>query len=107
MDKGRYYENGYAALCELNALQCGRYTPCDVLASGSPLNLFNESTKGVANGLVVYSNVNSNGRIVDSLEELPKIVSDFIYSRVFLRNSKAGECKGFIDAFNFENMDDS
>ena len=107
LDKGRYYENGYAALCELNALQCGRYTPCDVLASGSPLNLFNESTKGVANGLVVYSNVNSNGRIVDSLEELPKIVSDFIYSRVFLINSKAGECKGFIDAFNFENMDDS
>lgn len=105
MDKGRYYENGYAALNELNALQCGRYTPCDVLSSGSPLNLFSERIKGVANGICVYSNVNTNGRIVDSFEELPKIVSDYVYSRVFLINSEASECNDIIRAFNFENMD--
>lgn len=105
MDKGRYYENGYAALNELNALQCGRYTPCDVLASGSPLNVFSERIKGVANGIALYSNVNYNGRIVDSFVELPKIVSDYVYSRVFLINQEASECHDIIRAFNFENMD--
>ena len=105
MDKGRYYENGYAALNELNALQCGRYYPCDVLASGAPLNVFSERIKGVANGIAVYSNVNSNGRIVDSFVELPKIVSDYVYSRVFLIKPEASECRDIIRAFNFENMD--
>lgn len=105
IDKGRYYENGYAALNELNALQCGRYNPCDVLSSGTPLNVFNERIKGVANGIALYSNVNSNGRIVDSFVELPKIVSDYIYSRVFLINQEASECNDIIRAFNFENMD--
>lgn len=105
MDKGRYYENGYAALNELNALQCGRYTPCDVLSSGSPLNVFSERIKGVANGIALYSNVNTNGRIVDSFTELPKIVSDYIYSRVFLISQEASECQDIIRAFNFENMD--
>lgn len=105
MDKGRYYENGYAALNELNALQCGRYTPCDVLSSGAPLNVFSERIKGVANGIALYSNVNSNGRIVDSFTELPKIVSDYVYSRVFLINQEASECHDLIRAFNFENMD--
>ncbi len=105
MDKGRYYENGYAALAELNALQCGRYTPCDVLSGGAPLNVFSERIKGVANGIAVYSNENSNGCIVDSFTELPKIVSDYVYSRVFLINQEASECHDLIRAFNFENMD--
>ncbi len=105
MDKGRYYENGYAALAELNALQCGRYTPCDVLSGDAPLNVFSERIKGVANGIAVYSNVNSNGHIVDSFTELPKIVSDYVYSRVFLINQEASECNDLIRAFNFENMD--
>ncbi len=107
MDKGRYYENGYAALRELNALQCGRYTPCDVLSSGAPLNVYSDRFKGVANGIAVYSNVNSNGHIVDSFTELPKIVSDYVYSRVFLINSESSECQQLIRAFNFENMDDA
>ncbi len=105
MDKGRYYENGYAALRELNALQCGEYYPCDVLANGEPLNVFSERIKGVANGIALYSNVNSNGRIVDSFVELPKIVSDYVYSRVFLINQEASECHDIMRAFNFENMD--
>lgn len=105
IDKGRYYENGYAALNELNALQCGQFTPCDILSSGAPLNLFSERIKGVANGISIYSNVNSNGRIVDSFTELPKIVSDYVYSRIFLINQDADECKDLIRAFNFENMD--
>ena len=79
--------------------------PCDVLSGGAPLNVFSERIKGVANGIAVYSNVNSNGRIVDSFTELPKIVSDYVYSRVFLINQEASECHDIIRAFNFENMD--
>lgn len=105
MDQGRYYQNGYAALTELNALQCGRYQPCDVLGNGEPLNVFSESRHGVANVITVYSNVNSNGRIVDSFEELPKIVSDLLYSRIFLIKREARECEDIIRAYNYENKD--
>lgn len=106
MDKGRYYENGYAALRELNALQCGVFNPSDVLNSGEPLDVFNEGKiKGVANGITVYSNANENGVIVNSFEELPKIVSDYVYSRIFLIGQKGNECEDIIRAFNFENMD--
>ncbi len=105
MDKGRYYENGYAALRELNALQSARFKPCDVLSNGAPLNVFSERIKGVANGITVYSNVNANGQLVDSFEELPKLVSDYVYSFVFLISPKKKECEDVIRAFNFENMD--
>jgi hypothetical protein len=107
MDKGRYYENGYAALLELNALQSGQYKPCDVLSGGTPLKLFSDRIKGVANGIALYSNVNANGCTVDSFEELPHIVSDYVYSRIFLINSTEAECHDLIRAFNFENMDGS
>lgn len=107
MDKGRYYQNGYAALNELNALQCGKLQLHDVTGGGRLMNdLFSPRIKGVANGITIYSNANENGRIVDSFEELPKIVSDYIYSRVFLINPEAPACGDIIRAYNFENMDD-
>lgn len=107
MDKGRYYQNGYAALNELNALQCGQLTLHDVTGGGQLMtDLFNPRIKGVANGITIYSNANENGRIVDSFEELPKIVSDYVYSRVFLINPEAPACGDIIRAYNFENMDD-
>ena len=107
MDKGRYYQNGYAALNELNALQCGQLELHDVTGGGQLMtDLFNPRIKGVANGITIYSNANENGRIVDSFEELPKIVSDYVYSRVFLINPEAPACGDIIRAYNFENMDD-
>ena len=87
MDQGRYYQNGYAALNELNALQAGRFTPHDVTGAGKEAKLFTDKVKGVADGLTLYSNVNENGLTVNSLSELPKIVSDYVYARVFLINS--------------------
>lgn len=107
MDKGRYYQNGYAALLELNALQTGRFNPSDVSSNGEPLSLFSARIKGVANGIALYSNVNANGCTVDSFEELPRIVSDYIYSRIFLIDSTEKACNDLIRAFNFENMDSS
>lgn len=106
MDQGRYYQNGYAALNELNALQAGRFTPHDVTGAGKEAKLFTDRVKGVADGLTLYSNVNENGLTVNSLSELPKIVSDYIYARVFLINSDDEVNGDIIRAYTFENMDD-
>lgn len=103
MDQGRYYQNGYAAINELNALQAGRYIPHDITGSG-PANVWSARVHGVANGITLYSNVNDNGLRLDSLKELPKVVSDYIYARVFLINPQNKACEDIIRGYNFENM---
>ena len=104
MDQGRYYQNGYAALNELNALQSGRWAPHDVTGSG-PANLFNFRTKGVADGLSIYSNINENGLTVNSLKELPKIVSDYVFAKIYFVNDEDEVNDDIVRAYNFENMD--
>ena len=106
MDQGRYYQNGYAALNELNALQAGRFIPHDVTGAGREAKLFNDKVKGVADGLTLYSNVNENGMTINSLTELPKIVSDYVYARVFLINAQDEVNHDIIRSYTFENMDD-
>ena len=105
MDQGRYYQNGYAAMNELNALQAGRWNPQDVTGAGE-LKLYNDRVKGVADGLTIYSNVNENGLTINSLTELPKIVSDYIFTRIFFINEEDQINGDIIRAYNFENMDD-
>ena len=80
MDQGRYYQNGYAALNELNALQAGRWFPQDVTGIGEA-HYYSDKVKGVADGLTIYSNVNENGMSINSLQELPKIVSDLNFRK--------------------------
>jgi len=106
MDQGRYYQNGYAALNELNALQAGRFLPHDVTGAGREARLFSDKVKGVADGLTLYSNVNENGLTINSLTELPKIVSDYVYARVFQINSEDEVNGDMLRAYSFENMDD-
>ena len=105
MDQGRYYQNGYAAMNELNALQAGRWFPQDVTGGGEA-HYYNDRVKGVADGLTVYSNVNENGLTINSLQELPKIVSDYIFARIFFINEEDQINSDIIRAYNFENMDD-
>lgn len=105
MDQGRYYQNGYAALNELNALQAGRWFPQDVTGIGEA-HYYSDKVKGVADGLTIYSNVNENGMSINSLQELPKIVSDYIFARIFLINEEDQVNSDLIRAYNFENMDD-
>ncbi len=104
MDQGRYYPNGYAAVMELNALQTGRWTPQDVTGYGRA-KFFNTVVKGVADGIAFYSNVNENGVRVDSFEELPKIVSDYVFSRIFLVNPENKAYEDIIRSYKFENID--
>lgn len=106
MDQGRYYQNGYAALNELNGLQSGRFLPHDVTGAGKEACLFSGKVKGVANGLTLYSNVNENGLTINSLTELPKIVSDYVYARVFQISSRDEVNGEMLRAFSFENIDD-
>ncbi|MBQ8158003.1 MAG: DUF4339 domain-containing protein [Prevotella sp.] len=108
MDQGRYYQNGYAAINELNAIQAGRFFPQDVTGTG-PIskNIYTDAVHGVANGLTVYSNVNENGMTVNSLSELPKILSDYIFARIFFINEEDDKHFGdILRAYNYENMDD-
>ncbi len=104
MDQGRYYQNGYAAVNELNALQTGRFNPQDVTGVGKS-DVFDYSRKGVADGITLYSNVNENGTTVNSLEELPKIIADYLYTRIFFINEGDEKFSDIIRAYNFENMD--
>lgn len=104
MDQGRYYPNGYAALNELNALQAGRYIPHDITGAGAPADVWSARVHGVANGITIYSNVNENGLRLNSLEDLPRVVSDYIFARVFLINSQNKSCEDIIRGYNFENM---
>ncbi len=106
MDQGRYYQNGYAALAELNALQAGRFYPHDITSNGKVAKLFSEKIKGVANGLTLYSNVNENGLTINSLTELPQIVSDYVYARIFHINSSDSSNEDIIRAYTFENIED-
>lgn len=105
MDQGRYYPNGYAALNELNSLQAGRWFPHDVTGKGEA-KFYSDKIKGVADGLTIYSNINENGITINSLEELPKVLSDYVFARIFLVNEENKINEDLIRAFNFENIDD-
>lgn len=105
MDQGRYYPNGYAAVNELNALQAGLFTPQDVTGNGNAC-FYSDRRKGVADGITIYSNVNGNGVTVNSLTELPKIISDYIFARIFFINEDDQEhFNDILRAYNYENMD--
>lgn len=105
MDQGRYYQNGYAAMNELNALQAGRWNPQDVTGGGDA-HFYNDRVKGVADGLTVYSNVNENGLTINSFNELPKVISDYIFARIFFVNESDAINEDIVRSYNFENMDD-
>ncbi|MCM1515638.1 MAG: GYF domain-containing protein [Paraprevotella sp.] len=105
IDQGNYYPNGYAALNELNALQAGRFFPQDVTGNGEA-RFFSDARHGVADGLTIYSNVNENGMAVNSFSELPKIVSDFIFARIFEVNCGDDKYGDIKRAFTYENMND-
>lgn len=101
-DAGKYHANGYAALQELNALLSGNYKPYDVTGKQERLNL--DLVNKVADGLILYSNANEHGYLVESHHELPQILADFTYSRIFLElNDNTQE---FLRSYSFENIND-
>ena len=100
-EAGRYHANGYAALTEINAMLVKKYKPHDVTGLSDRIDV---ATKKIANGVFVYSNINEHGKVVDSHKQLPLIVSDFAYSRVFLEEND--NTNSFMRSYSFENIDD-
>lgn len=98
----RYHANGYAALQEINALLSGNFSPLDV--SGQQERLKLDKVTKIADGLVLYSNVNENGYTVESYHELPQILADFTYSRIFLENNE--NTNAFLRSYSYENIND-
>ena len=99
-DAGRYHANGYAALQELNALLSGNFKPYDVSGKYERMEL--DKVRKVADGLILYSNANEHGYLVESHHELPQILADFTYSRIFLEvNDNTQE---FLRSYSFENI---
>jgi hypothetical protein len=100
---GRYHQNGYAALRELNALNIGRFLLSDVIRGEEHITL--ETTQLMQFGLMLYSNVNENGVAVDSFNELPQLLADTVYFRLFLEN-KHDINDSFIRSYSLENIND-
>lgn len=101
-DAGRYQANGYAALVELNALMAKKYMPYDVTGKYERVPL--ENVKAVVDNCILYTNENENGLTIDSHQQLPLVVADFLYNYVFLeQNDNTGE---FIRTYSLENIED-
>lgn len=103
-DAGRYHANGYAALQELNALLSGNFKPYDVSGKGQSERLELDRVNKIADGLILYSNVNEHGYTVESHHELPQILADFTYSRIFLEQNDNTE--EFLRSYSYENIND-
>lgn len=105
---GRYHQNGYAALCELSALNICEFLPCDVRTGAEHVKLNHQPLKQF--GLLVYSNVNENGTTLVSedgrpSDELPKLLADFVYFAMFLK-VKGSSTEPFIHGLACENFND-
>lgn len=103
LDAGRYHANGYAALCELSALNAGTYLPADVSTGKEHITL-SHPDRGNQFGLTVYTNVNRNGATVDSFTTLPSLIADLLYFRIF--NIENEEMKQLDRHFKNENRPD-
>lgn len=76
-DSGNYHANGYAALKEINGLLVKRYRPWDVLEGAGPIDV-GDKIKCV----YVITRENALGQQVGIANELPEIVSDFMFEKL-------------------------
>lgn len=102
LDKGRYHENGFAALCELSAFNAGSWLPSDIRTGDEHIRINTLPKKQF--GLMLYSDVNENGTKADSLTDLPKLLSDMVYFNIFTGSSDNTE--RFKKGYNNENAND-
>lgn len=84
-DAGFYQANGYAALCELNAMSVHRYLPYDVagekdIFTGEVQRLLGDMEPFEA--AYLYTNVNEKGKILDIAQALPQRVADFLFQKI-------------------------
>jgi hypothetical protein len=81
-DSGFYHANGYAALLELNAFNVGSFIPIDISTTITNGKTRFTNIDDPFNGAYLFSNINENGNKVDVDNELPNIISDFLYQKL-------------------------
>jgi len=77
-DTGNYHANGFAGLTEINALSTAAYKPVDV-STGNQINV-----KDPFNGAYIISNENENGYIANVETEVPGIIAEFLFQKIFV-----------------------
>ena len=77
-DTGNYHANGFAALTEINALSTGAYKPVDVSTGNQII------AKDTFNGAYIISNENENGYIANVASEVPGIIAEFLFQKIFI-----------------------
>lgn len=102
LDAGRYRPNGYAALSELSAFNCGAWLPSDVRTGEEHVHINTLSNKQFS--LMVYSDINENGTHADSLSNLPKLLSDMVFFNMFTEESE--DTSSFKRGLNNENKNE-
>lgn len=112
-DNVDYYKaNGYAALQEINAICAGLYKPVDI--SGDKDIYTNEPSRIESalpiNGTYLFTNVNEKGRILDLKEELPQMVGDFLFQKIYVdkdstNNEKLRRIEKFENGDPIEEVD--
>lgn len=113
LQAGRYHQNGYAALKELNAMNVCRWLPSDVVTGDEHIK-FADPTALKQFSLILFSNVNTNGIVVPTIlsqtshgdqesELLHSLVADSLFFRLFTKDTPA--TNGFIRAWSCENLD--
>lgn len=102
-DAGQYHANGYSALQELNGLLTKAWQPYDLTGMSPTGRLQFDGIGKIADGVMVYSNENEKAYTLESHHELPQVVSDFIFTRVFIEYNErtSGD---FIRSTTFENV---
>jgi len=77
-DTGNYHANGFAALTEINALSTGSYRPVDV-STGRQIDVMDPF-----NNAYIITNENENGYIARVDDEVPSIVAEFLFQKIFV-----------------------
>jgi hypothetical protein len=113
---GNYHSNGYAALLELNALSIGSYVPHDIRGAvrHRPHDRDEDQYRYVSltapfTGCYVYTNFNENGIQLDTQNELPQVVADFLFQKMlFAPMMASGNAESeFLRADNNENRSET
>ena len=92
-NSGYYQANGFAALCELNAMSVGEYKPYDVSGmlketDGSVKRLL--ENRDAFDAAYLFSNVNEAGRQLQLGTEISAAVSDFLFQKIISSNLATG-----------------
>jgi hypothetical protein len=93
---GYYYANAYACLAELNAISLNSFIEKDSLGQTDlfyqPYDISgdylagNDRVKAKFGNCYLFQDVNEKGKTYDIDEQVPKIISDFVYQSIFYLN---------------------